>query len=170
MYVVLQSCRRNLNTVGKPDIIPGLPELAGLVKQMAAQWETRMQQQEAAQMDTDSTAVEETAAADDDTSAAMPSSEGREPSNAVLVMHEAGVQPVAQTSDPETVPASISGPDEADTGGAVDVNADPTLSDVVSDLVASTTAAGAASARDSTGTADAAESRRQKKQKASTKL
>ncbi|KAA6418260.1 MAG: embryo defective protein [Trebouxia sp. A1-2] len=46
------SCQRNLKTLGKPTIIPGLPELAGLVGQMAAQWEARAQQQ-ATHMDTD---------------------------------------------------------------------------------------------------------------------
>lgn len=48
----VQSCQRNLKTLGKPTIIPGLPELAGLVGQMAAQWEARAQQQ-ATHMDTD---------------------------------------------------------------------------------------------------------------------
>ena len=57
----MQSCRRNLNTVGKPTPMPGLPELAGLVGQMAAQWEARAQQQ-ATHMDTDVEAVSESPA------------------------------------------------------------------------------------------------------------
>ena len=170
MSVVMQSCRRNLNTTGKSVVIDGLPELAGLVGQMAAQWETRMQQQ-ATQMDTDSTAAEETAAADDDTLVSMPSNEVEEPSKDVPAIAEDRAQHVAQASGSKAgATASISGLDEADTGGAVDANADPTMPDVVSDLVASTTAAGVTSMNDSTGTADASESRRQKKQKASTKV
>lgn len=42
---VLQSCKRNLSTLGKPSVIPGLPELASLVGQMASQWEHKAQQQ-----------------------------------------------------------------------------------------------------------------------------
>ena len=158
---VLQSCRRNLSTVGKPVIIPGLPELAGLVGNMAAQWEAQAQQQ-AMQMETAEGAAEEGVAANEsitDTAVAVQTPAA----NGVDSTSEAG-----QNIESRTDTAGVSGAVEADEGPAVDASADAALPDMVGDMKASQRVAGVttASAAAPAGTADAAEARRQKKQKA----
>ncbi len=185
----LQSCRRNLNTVGKPTIIPGLPELAGLVGQMAAQWEARTQQR-AMQMDTDgdTTAVEETdatagptepSAANASTTAAggnatavaatisssVSDSATAAAQESIVVQAEARPSGDAQEAAvADGAEAGISGKVGADEGPSVDANADPAVPDVVVDAKAADTVAGVSTTPDASS-ADAVETRRQKKKK-----
>ena len=157
---MLQSCRRNLSTVGKPVVIPGLPELAGLVGDMAAQWEAHAQQQ-AMPSETDGGAAEEAVADASTTGAAVQT-----PANGVDSTNEAG-----QTVESKTEAVGVSGAVEADEGAAVDANADEALPDMVGDVKAAQEVAGVtpASAAGPTSISDAAEARRQKKQKAAAK-
>lgn len=157
---VLQSCRRNWSTVGKPVIIPGLPELAGLVGDMASQWEAHAQQQ-AMQMETDDGAVEEGVVADHSiTDAAVAV---QTPANGLDSNTEAG-QPTQSKAEAPGASEAV----EADEGPAVDDNADTPLPDMVGDMKATQRVAGFTPASDAgpTSTSDAAEARRQKKQKA----
>lgn len=140
-------------------MIPGLPELAGLVGHMAAQWEAHAQQQ-AMRMETDE-AAEEGVAADEPTNDAAVAVQT--PANGVDSTKEAG-----QTIESKTEAAGVSEAAEADEGPAVDANADVALPDMVGDVKAAQRVAGVIPASDAatTSTADAAEARRQKKQKA----
>lgn len=153
------SCRRNLSTVGRPVIIPGLPELAGLVGNMAAQWEAHAQKQ-ATQIETDGRTAEEATPADDaaavaaDTTKAEASADGV--TNTDQDVH-------ATASDKEAV--STSGA-EADEGSAVDANTDMAMPDMTGDPNAAQKLAGVASATDAAANADAVEARQQKKQQA----
>lgn len=159
IQLLLQSCRRNLSIVGRPVIIPGLPELAGLVGNMAAQWEAHAQKQ-ATQIETDGRTAEEATPADDaaavaaDTTKAEASADGV--TNTDQDVH-------ATASDKEAV--STSGA-EADEGSAVDANTDMAMPDMTGDPYAAQKLAGVASATDAAANADAVEPRQQKKQKA----
>lgn len=163
LSLLLQSCRRNLNTVGKPVVIPGLPELAGLVGTMAAQWEAHAQKQ-AMQPETDGEAVQEATAGADSPAVAADAVEGEAPANRVNSTDEA-VQGTASHRDA----VCTSGAVEADEGSAVDANADEPMPDVVGDTKASQKVAGVTPATDAAPTADAAEAKRQEKQKAAAK-
>lgn len=109
----MQSCQRNLKTLGKPTIIPGLPELAGLVGQMAAQWEARAQQQ-AMHMDTD-------AGSPDDESDAAAGPETASATDAAT-QSEAG----ATTADREDATAAAAGTSRATVSTASAVIQDST--------------------------------------------
>ena len=127
---------------------------------MAAQWEAHAQQQ-VMQMDTDEGAAEESVAAD--ASATGAANAVQTPANGVDSTSEAG-----ETTESKTEAVGVSEAVEADEGPAVDANADAALPDMVGDMKASQRVAGVTPASDAapTGTADAAEARRQKKQKA----
>ena len=184
----VQSCRRNLSTTGKPTVIPGLPELAGLVGQMAAQWEAHAQQQ-AVHMDTTADAETDavagadeaatatdldTAAASDDATAVEAAVTGPAGTSAAVVVQESTElhseaapsdnAELASTAVLNNGEAGISDPTNADEGPAVDANADPPVHDTTADAKASEVVAGVSTAPDSTN-ADAAETRRQKKKK-----
>lgn len=143
--------------------MPGLPELAGLVGQMAAQWEARAQQQ-ATHMDTDvdavpdspadgagqpsaadavieaasdtATAAEASTAEMDPATAADPSTTEAAGSTATGVHAEA--EPSSATPQAAVGPdvnAGTSGPTEAEQEPAVDANADDTgATDAVADV------------------------------------
>lgn len=151
-----------MNTVGKPVIIPGLPELASLVGNMAAQWEAHAQQ--AMQMETEGEAKEEAAAADDAIAGVADSVQAEAPVNDVNSANEAA-QPTATKTDVVGISRAV----EADEGAAVDVNADAAMPDMIGDRKASQRVAGVTSASDEAVTADAVEAQRQKKQKAAAK-
>ncbi len=109
----VQSCQRNLKTLGKPTIIPGLPELAGLVGQMAAQWEARAQQQ-ATHMDTDAETPE-----DDSDAAAGPETAS---AAGAATTSEAG----ATTAEHQDATAAAAGTSRAPGGTASAVTQDRT--------------------------------------------
>ena len=130
---------------------------------MAAKWEAHAQQQ-AMQMETDGGgAEEEGAAADDSTTGEAETVQA--PANGVDRTSGAG-----QTIESKT--GAVGGSEVgADEGSAVDANADVALPDMVSDVKASQRVAGVTPASDDAPvtTADAAEARRHKKQKADAK-
>ncbi|KAL3158109.1 hypothetical protein ABBQ32_011710 [Trebouxia sp. C0010 RCD-2024] len=156
------SCRRNLNTVGKPIIIPGLPELAGLVGNMAAQWEAQAEKQ-AMQTETDG-AVEEATGDDDSPAVAADGVEDAAPANRVTSTDDA-VQGTASHRDA----VETSGAVQADASSAVDANADEPMPDVVGDANASQRVAGVTPDTDAAPSADAVEARRHEKKKAAAK-
>lgn len=162
LSLLLQSCRRNLNTVGKPIIIPGLPELAGLVGNMAAQWEAQAEKQ-AMQTETDG-AVEEATGDDDSPAVAADGVEDAAPANRVTSTDDA-VQGTASHRDA----VETSGAVQADASSAVDANADEPMPDVVGDANASQRVAGVTPDTDAAPSADAVEARRHEKKKAAAK-
>lgn len=129
---------------------------------MAAKWEEHAQQQ-AMQMETDGGAAEEEGAAADETTTGGAETV-QAPANGVDRTNEAG-----QSIEAKTDAVGVSGVG-ADEGSAVDANADVALPDMASDAKASQRVAGVTPAStsdgDPTSTADAAEARRHKKQKA----
>lgn len=130
---------------------------------MAAKWEAHAQQQ-AMHMETDGGTAEEEeegAAADESTTTGAAETV-QAPANGVDRTSEAG-----QTIASKTDAVGVSG-DGAAEGSAVDANADVSLTDMVGDMKASQRVAGVTPASDDnpTSTADAAEARRHKKQKA----
>ena len=127
---------------------------------MAAQWEAKAQQQ-AMQMETDGGAAEEEGAAVEESTTGGAETV-QAPANGVDRTNQAG-----QTIEAKTDAVGVSGVG-ADEGSAVDANADVALPDMVTDVKASQRMAGVTSASDidATTTADAAEARRHKKQKA----
>ncbi len=124
LHVSVQSCQRNLKTLGKPTIIPGLPELAGLVGQMAAQWEARAQQQ-ATHMDTDAeTPDDESDAAAGPETASAADAAAKSEAGATTAEHQDATAAAAGTSRAPGSKASavtqdrIDAQEEAKTSGA----------------------------------------------------
>ena len=114
LHFAVQSCQRNLKTLGKPTIIPGLPELAGLVGQMAAQWEARAQQQ-ATHMDTDAETPDDEAdaAAGPETASATDAATTSE-AGATTAEHQDATAAAAGTSRAAGSKASAVTPDRTD--------------------------------------------------------
>ena len=155
---VVQSCRRNLSTIGKPVVIPGLPELAGLVGQITAQYEARMQQQ-AMQVDTDDATA--------DATNNSPDAETDLASDAAATHDQAIGKVVTSAAEEAEVaaPASISGGADNDGGAAVDANADSGMPDAEGDVKALHAVPAVAATNDNASTVDAADARQSKKQK-----
>lgn len=158
--------------MGKPVVMPGLPELASLVGQMAAQWEHKAQQKALQQMGMDNAEATTT----HDTAAAAASGE---PATAVvqqlaLANAEATTvdedvataaaathgMPATAVEDvpPSNTAAGVAGMDVDQEGAAVDANADATVDDALVDAKAASIVAGVAAEAPN---ADAAEARRQ---------
>lgn len=182
----LVSCRRNLSTHGKPTIVAGLPELAGLVGQMAAQWEAKAQQ-EATRMGTSTTEIEEDGEAVDAAAATAGPAASEISMPAVAATGQlpkanpkGSIQQVVQADQGEgsvrnhaTVATAAhdaetgsSGAVQERPGPAVDANVEPAMDDIVADAKASDVVAGVTDEPNASN-ADAAEHRRQKKTRTS---
>lgn len=186
----MQSCQRKLETIGKPIVVPGLPELAGRVGHMAAQWEAHAQQ-EAARLGTSTTDADEAdtdVVGDNAQAMGEPATDikaslgpvaadsGSFAQAAALMPVDTSLQPALdqqQANGNPTVALPAQDPEAGSPetmqqrhGPAVDASADPAADDIAEDAKASQIAAGVTKEVDSTS-ADAAEHRRSKKKHAS---
>ena len=177
----MQSCKRNLSTIGKPQVVPGLPELAGLVAQMTSQWEQKAQQKalqdmgmanaEATSIDDGATVggkpntavVQDLDMANAEATTVDGETTAAEPATAAAASDAAPATAVSDSVAASSMQTGALGIDEDQQGPAVDANADAAVDDAVVDAKATTGAAGVAPA--DAPHADAAETRRQKKKK-----